>query len=137
MMRPSPFWHAGAWRARYTAMAFVLVLSGCSTVPPLQPAPPPADYAALAARYLVSYPKLATQGALISELKGTHPPQLYDWFACIKLQDGRNYAIFYANGAVSDIRETVAVDRCPDAYSPLPAPKPPAKKPPERKKSGV
>jgi len=119
---------------RFKAIAIAFVLSGCSTVPPLQPSPPPADYAMLTARYLVSYPKLATQGALISELKATQPPQLYDWFACVKLQDGRIYAIFYAKEAVSDIREAVAVDRCPAAYSPLPAPKPPAKKPSDRKK---
>lgn len=122
---------------RFKAIVFALVLSGCSSVPPLKPSPPPADYAMLTARYLVSYPKLATQGALISELKATQPPQLYDWFACVKLQDGKIYAIFYANETVSDIREAVAVDRCPDAYSPLPAPKPLAKKPPEKKKPGA
>lgn len=119
---------------RLKAIAISLVLSGCSTVPPLQPSPPPADYAALAARHLATYPKLAMQGALISELKATEPPQLYDWFACVKLQDGKIYAVFYAKEAVTDIRDIVAVDRCPAAYSPLPTPKPPAKKPPDRKK---
>lgn len=123
---------------RLTPIVFALVLSGCSAVPPLQPSPAPADYVAQATRFLVNYPKLATQGALISQLKATQPPQLYDWFACVKLQDGKIYAIFYANEKVSDLREVVAVDRCPDAYSPLPpAPKPPAKKPDERKKPGA
>jgi len=104
----------------------VMTLTGCSVELPLrvqQSAPP--DYRQLAADSIsASFP---ITGAFFSDIKAAIAPQPADWFACVKLSDGKYFSVFYADGKVSEFRRAVGVDQCEEAqgYAPMPAPKPP------------
>ena len=105
--------------------AAALLLSGCST-PALLPSPPPAAYAQLAGNYLpTALHGVPVQGARISSLRAAKGGQPGQWAACIELPAAQAgfYAIFYDDGAVTDLRQAVAVDGCGRnlAYAPLPA----------------
>lgn len=105
------------------ACAVSFALASCASVPePSPPQPAPADYRQLAANTLASLPKLAPLiPASISNIESS--TLRGDWEACIKLSNGRLYAVFYSGQKLVDIRLALGVDckRVTDFY-PLPGP---------------
>jgi hypothetical protein len=119
-------------------VGMTLSLGACATdIPVTAPQAPPPNYGRLAIDYFTgSRPKLSTNGALVGPIGPAVAPQPGEWFTCLKLASGDYYAVFYADGKVSDARPALVVDRCAQAegYAPIPAPAPPPAASKSRKK---
>lgn len=121
-------------------LGLALALAGCAGNLPATTAPQPAptDYAKLAAAYLPKQPPVA--GASISAIQPAVAPQPGEWFTCFRYASGETYAVFFAEGKITEARNAVGIDRCDSAqgYRPWPPPKAavkPASKPANKKKS--
>jgi hypothetical protein len=112
-------------------IAFTLV--GCGSVPTPDLTPAPANYRRLAADYFAllkpaplgpSQPPITITPVSISDIVNTVSPQPGDWVACVKVSEGKTYAIFYADGKVADLRQAVVID-CErvSTFYPMPQPK--------------
>ena len=90
----------------------------------VEPTLAPADYRQTTANYLADLPNpIRFKGALISDLKKSIAPQPAEWFACVRLKSGENYAIFITDGKVQQSRLTLGVDHCAEPNQSLPDPK--------------
>lgn len=122
------------WRLCACAGA-VTLLGGCSSTffflpDTSEPAPAPTDYQQLVAKDMASMKARLGMGALeISPLRPTRLAQPGDWFACVRtnIQERKvHYAVFMRDGKVTDRREAVVIDGCPQQeFQPLPVVEPP------------
>jgi hypothetical protein len=117
------------WRLCACAVAVVL-LGGCSSTffflpDTSEPAPAPTDYQQIVAKDMAPMKARLGMGALeISPVRPTRLAQPGDWFACVRtnIQERKvHYAIFMRDGKVTDRREAVVIDGCPQQdFQPLP-----------------
>ena len=117
------------WRVSACAVALTL-LGGCSSTffflpDTIEPAPAPADYQQLVAKDLAPLKAKLELGPMeISPGRPTRLAQPGDWFACVRtsIKDRKvHYAVFMRDGKVTDRREAVLVDGCPQQeFHPLP-----------------
>jgi hypothetical protein len=117
------------WRLCACAVA-VMLLGGCSSTffflpDAAEPAPAPADYQQLVAKDLVTMKAQLGMGAMeISSVRPTRLAQPGDWFACVRtnIKERKvHYAVFMRDGKVTDRREAVVIDGCPQQeFHPLP-----------------
>lgn len=92
-------------------LSFALHLGGCAGIPTRIPKAAPANYRQLAANSVAALPKLAgLTPASISSIQQSQGAQSGDWRACIRLNDGRLYGVFYQDNALTDIRLAIAAD---------------------------
>ncbi len=110
-------------------LSFGLALAGCGAELPLAPAQPaPPNYARLTANnFATALPKISQAGATISAIQPAVAPQPANWFACVKFASGEYYAVFLTDGAITDTRIALGIDRCNAAtgYVALPPPEKP------------
>lgn len=105
---------------RRAALAFLLMIPGCSELTqPSEAVPPstPPPYVSLAASHLQSVlnDRASYDGFEISGLRWTDSIKGRSWLACVHFKDHghlRTYAIFIQNNAVVDARYAVETDAC-------------------------
>jgi hypothetical protein len=110
--------------------AIAFALWGCGDIPKPTLTPAPTNYRQLAANYIASVkpspaiqPRVTITPVSISDIRISVPPQPGDWEACVKVIEGRTYAVFYADGKVTDLRLALAVDcRRTSTFYPMPRP---------------
>jgi hypothetical protein len=126
------------WRLCACAVA-VILLGGCSSTffflpDAAEPAPAPTDYQQLVAKDMATLKaKLGTGAMEISPVRPSRLAQPGDWFACVRttVQERKvHYAVFMRDGKVTDRREAVVIDGCPQQeFQPLPVVELPATPP--------
>ena len=117
------------WRLCACAVAMTL-LGGCSSTffflsDTVEPGPAPTDYQQLVAKDFAPLKVRLGMGTLeISPVRPTRLAQPGDWFACVRtnIQERKvHYAVFMRDGKVTDRREAVVIDACPqEEFQPLP-----------------
>jgi hypothetical protein len=116
------------------AVVITFALGSCGDIPKPILTPAPANYRQLAADYFASLKpaplgpsqaRITITPVLISDIANSVPTQPGDWEACVKVSEGKIYAVFYADGKITDLRSAVGMD-CKRASTFYPMPRPQA-----------